>query len=126
MCTDEQNLKGNQFPLTPEHKLNLYAQFNWRWGALEAQYMLNYMYVGEQSMSPFNLDAYDRVDAWDRWDSSLGVRWDTWTLTAWVRNIRDERNWIFRERPSTTNHNLGPGSQLTAPRTYGLRLEYQL
>ncbi|AQA19543.1 hypothetical protein BST95_16180 [Halioglobus japonicus] len=126
LCTDEQNLEGNTFPLTPEHKLNLYALLNWTWNDIDMQYMLNYMYVGEQYMSPFNLDEYDLVDAWDRWDTQLGLSWDTWTITAWVRNLRDERNWVFRERPGTVSRNLGVSSELTPPRTYGLRLEYQL
>ena len=126
LCTEEQDLEGNSFPLTPDHKLSLWtsAQWDWDWASMAAS--ISYSYVGEQYMSPFNRDDYDLVDSWDRWDAQLSASRGPWSVTAYVKNIADERNWIFRERPTTTSHNYGPGTQLSAPRTWGLRLTHQL
>ncbi|MEH6586677.1 MAG: TonB-dependent receptor [Halioglobus sp.] len=126
LCTQAQDLEGNSFPLTPEHKISLWAsaQWDWRWAQMSAS--VSYMYVGDQYMSPFNVEQYDKVDAWDRWDGQLSADRGPWSITAFVKNIADERNWIFRERPSSVTHNYGPGTQLSAPRTWGLRLSHNL
>jgi iron complex outermembrane recepter protein len=126
LCTEEQDLDGNQFPLTPEHKLSVWASALWEWQWAQMGASLSYMYVGDQYMSPFNVDQYDKVDAWDRWDAQLSAAYGPWSLTAFVKNIADERNWIFRERPSTVTQNYGAGTQLSAPRTWGLRLSHEL
>ena len=126
LCTDEQDLEGNQFPLTPEHKLSLFALSTWQWDWVEMSAMLNYMYVGDQFMSPFNRDDYDRVEDWDRWDAQISASYDTWSITAFIKNIEDERNWIFRERPNPVIRNYSSTTQLSAHRTYGLRLAYNL
>lgn len=126
LCTTVQDLEGNSFPLTPRHKLNLFVTLNWPVGDVAMDWTVNYSYVDEHYLSPFNLDAFDRVDSRDRWDSRLGANWGVWRLTAFVDNIADERNWVFRQRPSTVSHNYGSSAQLTRPRTYGLRLEYTL
>ena len=126
LCTEEQDLKGNSFPLTPEHKLSLWASARWDWDWASMLATVSYSYVGEQYMSPFNVEAYDKIDAWDRWDAQLGGSYGPWSLSAFVKNLSDERNWIFRERPSTVTQSYGVGTQLSEPRTYGLRLSYQL
>jgi iron complex outermembrane receptor protein len=126
LCTEKQNLEGNSFPLTPEHKFSLWASARWEWQWAQMSASVSYMYVGDQYMSPFNLDEYDKVKAWDRWDSQLSASYGPWSMTAFVKNIADERNWIFRERPSSVTHNYGPGTQLSAPRTWGLRLSHEL
>ncbi|MBT7721059.1 MAG: TonB-dependent receptor [Halieaceae bacterium] len=126
LCTEKQNLEGNSFPLTPEHKFSLWASAQWQWQWAQMSASVSYMYVGDQYMSPFNLDEYDKVKAWDRWDSQLSASYGPWSMTAFVKNIADERNWIFRERPSSVTHNYGPGTQLSAPRTWGLRLSHEL
>jgi iron complex outermembrane receptor protein len=87
---------------------------------------VSYSYVGDQYMSPFNVDEYDKVDAWDRWDAQLSAARGPWKVAAFVKNIADERNWIFRERPSSVTQNYGAGTQLSAPRTWGLRLSHEL
>ncbi|MEP4146548.1 MAG: TonB-dependent receptor [Halioglobus sp.] len=126
LCTEEQDLKGNSFPLTPKHKVSLWANAQWEWEWAKMSASISYMYVGEQYMSPFNVEELDKVDAWDRWDSQLSVTYGPWSATAFVKNIADERNWIFRERPSSVTRNYGPGTQLSAPRTWGLRLSHSL
>jgi iron complex outermembrane receptor protein len=128
LCTDAQDLKGRRIPLTPDHKLNLYATLLWQMGQLNLSFTANYMYVGEQYMSPFNADKYDLVDAWSRWDAQLSVvpAGAHWTVTAFVKNIGDDREVVIRPRPSTVHRNHAAGTQLTEPRTYGVRIVYEL
>jgi iron complex outermembrane receptor protein len=127
LCTDAQNLRGNTVPLTPDHKFNLFASLGWQLGKLDMSLTANYMYVGKQYMSSFNVDEYDLIDAWDRWDAlyTVSPRGSYWSLTAFVKNINDDREVVFRPRPSTVHHNHTPAVQVTEPRSYGLRFVYE-
>ena len=125
----------HQFRLTPEHKFSLNTIVAWNMLDLEWQGTLSYMYTGEQYMSEFNLDDYtfgdvtyeslDYVDSWDRWDARLHVRpaAGAWSMTAFVKNLTDDREIISRGRPGSTSHVRGRG--LSDPRTYVLRLGYE-
>jgi iron complex outermembrane receptor protein len=124
LCTDPQDLSGNSFPLSPENKfsLNLIYEFEalnllWRTAG-------SYIYTDEQYTTPFNLEEFDVLDSWDRWDARVTVASleETWTVTAFVKNIGDDREITLRDRPSTVTD--ARVSSLTDPRTYGLRLTY--
>jgi iron complex outermembrane receptor protein len=124
LCQDDLNLKGNTLPLTPEHKLSITAAYNWQWQALYWTASSSYLYTGDQYMSAFNRDDYDLVGSWDRWDARLSIAptEGQWQLAAYVKNISDERSVVLRARPSTVTHNAT--AELTQPRIYGLRLDY--
>jgi outer membrane receptor protein involved in Fe transport len=84
----------------------------------------SYVYTGEQWMNPFNDPLYDKVGSWDRWDVRLnaapGDR--AWEVTAFIKNITDDRQIITLGRPSTVTQNAQ--TTLTDPRIYGLRFDY--
>ncbi|MCP4840407.1 MAG: hypothetical protein GY887_01620 [Halieaceae bacterium] len=46
----------------------------------------------------------------------------TWEVTAFIQNVADDREEIFRSRPSPVSGLAG--STLSDPRTYGLKLTY--
>jgi len=124
LCTDEQDLTGNEFPLTPKHKASLNATYFWDMVNLDWSATLSYMYNGEQWMGPFNNPAYDKVEDWDRWDASVSATTQdaVWDVTAFVKNIADNRDIISRDRPSTVTQNAVTG--LAAPQIYGVRVNY--
>jgi iron complex outermembrane receptor protein len=124
LCTQEQDLTGNEFPLTPKNKLSLNATYFWDMFELDWSATLSYMYNGEQWMDPFNNPIYDKVEDWDRWDASVSaITQDAvWEVTAFVKNIADNRDIISRGRPSTVTQNAVTG--LAAPQIYGVRLNY--
>jgi iron complex outermembrane receptor protein len=124
LCTDEQDLTGNEFPLTPKHKASLNATYFWNMAKLDWSATLSYMYNGEQWMDPFNNPEYDKVEDWDRWDASVSAMTQdaVWEVTAFVKNIADNRDIISRGRPSTVTQNAVTG--LAAPQIYGVRLNY--
>ena len=126
LCAEEQNLNGNEFSLTPDHKVSLNATVNWELLNLDWAATLSYMYTGDQYMNPFNREDLDFIDSWDRWDANLTLRPNDgkWSVMAWVKNINDDREIVARGRPSTVNHLAS--YTLTAPRTYGLRFAYNL
>ena len=84
----------------------------------------SYLFTDEQYTSLFNNESYDVLESYDRWDARLtaGSTDLTWEVTASVKNITDDREVFFKERPSTINNTTA--YDLTAPRTYGLRLTY--
>ena len=124
LCNQAQDLSGNEFPLAPDHKLSANLTYEWHMAALEWRAMVSYQYTGEQYMSAFNNELYDSVDGWDRWDTRLSVAPSSlnWELTAYVKNIGDDREVTLRDRPSTVSQL--SGTTLTEPRVYGLRFAY--
>ena len=124
LCQEDLNLAGNSFPLTPEHKLSFNATYNWQWQSLDWAVSGSYQYTSDQYMSAFNVDAYDSVDSWERWDARLSVASSEgrWQLAGYVKNLSDERTVVLRARPSTVTQNAT--SDLTEPRIYGVRLDY--
>jgi iron complex outermembrane receptor protein len=124
LCTDEQDLQGNEFPLTPVNKVSLNATYFWNMFELDWSVTGSYYYQGEQWMTPFNDPLYDKVGSWDRWDARMTAtdREKVWKVTAFVNNITDDREIVTLGRPSTVTQNAQTG--LTDPRIYGLRLDY--
>lgn len=94
------------------------ASFKW-------QALVSYQYTGEQYTSAFNNEDYDKLDSWGRWDARLTMasQSDTWELIAYVKNIDDERQVVFNNRPSSISH-LSEVT-LTDPRVYGVRMTYR-
>jgi iron complex outermembrane receptor protein len=124
LCTQTQDLSGNEFLLTPEHKAAASLLYFWQMASLDWQGVVSYQYIGEQFTSAFNNDSYDKLDAWGRWDARLSMssQEETWEVTAYVKNISDDREAVFNDRPSSVSHL--SGVTLTDPRTYGVRLTY--
>ncbi len=124
LCTDEQDLQGNEFVLTPKNKASLNATYFWQMFDLDWSATGTYAYTGKQWMSIFNDPQYDRVDSYDRWDARVNMAAldQQWEVTAFVKNIADDRNIISRGRPSTVTQNAG--SVLSDPRIYGLKVQY--
>ncbi|MCB1690372.1 MAG: TonB-dependent receptor [Halioglobus sp.] len=124
LCTDEQDLSGNEFALTPENKVSLNATYFWELFDLDWSITGSYSYQGEQWMTPFNNPLYDKVDSWDRWDARLTAATpeQEWEVTAFIKNITDDREIIMLGRPSTVTQNAQ--TTLTDPRIYGVKLQY--
>ncbi len=124
LCNGTQDLSGNEFPLSPEHKVSAYLSYGWNMASLDWSTSVSYVYTSEQQLTAFNYDRYDTLDSWDRWDARLNVVSPdlTWEASLWVQNIADDRNEINRPRPSPVSGLAA--SSLSAPRTYGLKLTY--
>ena len=124
LCTETQDLSGNNFPLTPETTFSANLIYDWEMLSLNWSATASYLYTDEQYTSLFNNKNYDVIDSYDRWDARLSARTTdlAWEVTAYVKNITDDREVFFKERPSTINDTTG--YELTDPRTYGLRLTY--
>lgn len=124
LCTDELDLSGNEFALTPENKVSLNATYFWQMLDLDWSVTGSYFYTGNQWMTPFNNSQYDKVGSWDRWDARLiaAALDQQWEVTAFVKNITDDREIVNRGRPSTVTQNAV--TTLTDPRIYGVKLQY--
>jgi hypothetical protein len=124
LCNGTQDLSGNEFPLSPEHKASAHLAYSWDLAGLDWNSSVSYVYTSEQQLTAFNNDTYDTLDDFDRWDARLTVASPelTWEATLWVQNISDDRNEINRPRPSPVSGLAA--SSLSDPRTYGLKLTY--
>lgn len=121
-----EDLKGNEFPLAPRRKASLNLTYDWEMFDLEWRATGSYLYTGEQYMSAFNNDTYDKVGSWDRTDARLSVSAPerSWEFTAFIKNIGNDREVVYQERPSTVTRT---GAQdLTEPRVYGIKVAYNL
>ncbi len=123
LCTEEQDLSGNSFTLSPELGFSANLIYDWEMMSLNWMASASYMYTDEQYTQPFN-SKIDKLDSWDRWDARLtaGSTDLTWEVTAYVKNITDDREVILKDQVSTTQH--VAEYDLTEPRTYGIRLTY--
>jgi iron complex outermembrane receptor protein len=124
LCTEPQDLDGNEFLLSPEHKASANLTYMWQLFDLDWRATTSYQYVGDQWMTAFNNSDYDKMDAYGQWDVLLSVlsEEDAWEITAYVKNVSDDRETIFHPRPSTVS--TLSESTLTNPRMYGVKLTY--
>jgi iron complex outermembrane receptor protein len=124
LCTQEQDLSGNEFLLSPEHKASANLTYMWELVDLDWRATVSYQYVGEQYTNAFNNDDYDKLDAYGQWDARLSVlsQEEIWEVTAYVKNIGDDRDSVYNERPSTVT--TLQSQALTNPRMYGVKLTY--
>ena len=124
LCTEDQNLEGNQFPLMPEHKASANLSYLWNMFDLDWNATVSYFYTGDSWSTPFNNPDYDEVESFDTWDARMmaATADGTWQVTAFVRNIEDDREITTVGRPSTVTQN--SGATLLAPRMYGVSVDY--
>jgi outer membrane receptor protein involved in Fe transport len=96
----------------------------WELVDLDWRATVSYQYVGEQYTNAFNNDDYDKLDAYGQWDARLSVlsQEEIWEVTAYVKNIGDDRDSVYNERPSTVT--TLQSQALTNPRMYGVKLTY--
>lgn len=124
LCTDPQDLAGNQFPTMPEHKVSANVTFLWKIAELDWTFTTSYLYTDESWADAFNNPELDRIDSFDEWNLRLAVS-DAdrvWRAEAFVRNLEDDREVVGRGRPSTVTGNAGV--DLQNPRVMGVNLEY--
>ena len=124
LCTTAQDLSGNEFPLSPEHKASANLTYSWELLSLDWSTTLSYQYTGEQQLTAYNNNQYDTLDDYDSWNAflNLGSQDMTWEVQAFVYNISDDRQEIYRNRPSPVSGLAA--SSLTDPRTYGVKMTY--
>jgi iron complex outermembrane receptor protein len=124
LCTDEQDLSGNEFLLSPQYKASANLVYQWELIDFDWSAMVSYQYVGEQYTNAFNNDEYDKLKAYGQWDARLNIFSpdNIWEATAYVKNISDDRESIYNERPSTVS--TLQSQALTSPRMYGIKLTY--
>ncbi|MEM1114079.1 MAG: TonB-dependent receptor [Pseudomonadota bacterium] len=125
LCTEAQDLSGNQFPLMPRHQGALNLMYSAGVAGFETSLAVSYLYTAGQYMSAFNREDLDRVDSRDRWDArwTLASAGGSWAMTAFVKNINDDRDIVYLRRPLASTQLAT--ADVTAPRTYGLRLDYR-
>jgi len=139
-----QNLAGQQMPNAPKNKVALNANYTWDFangGSLIAS--ASYLWRDAQYGSIFNR-AYTRSPSWDQVDARLTWRapGDKLTVILWGKNLLDELGYeggpgAARRAGSNYNNPLLGQAQtnfvegiassypLTAPRTFGLELQYK-
>lgn len=124
LCTEDQDLAGNQFPLMPEHKVSANVTYSWDMFDLAWSATTSYFYTGDSWATAFNNPDYDELESFDTWDARLSAVTsdDKWQFTAFVRNIEDDREVAGIARPSTVTQN----AQYTViePRIYGVSVDY--
>jgi len=123
--------KGARIPETPRWNYSLDAGYDWslgnRWTASLGS---SYRHVGDrpsdftlngltgQPAPRFNLGSYDVVDL------RAGLGWNGWSITAYVKNVGDERG-ILAISPLTPDPRLSPyTASVLQPRTFGVDLAY--
>lgn len=119
------DLAGNQLNLSPKNKFSLsILKYFPLEDSGEISVMLGYSAIGDQYGRAFNRDDWDKIDSYDRTDAR--INWlspdGSWSVTAWVKNISDDRNFLTAGAPSTEAQ--VRTNEISDPRFYGLKVEY--
>jgi iron complex outermembrane recepter protein len=113
--------RGNRTPGTQKSTLSTGAQYEFPVGALTGRIRADYSRWGKRYLFADNIDVRDPVNMLDL-RVSLGG--DSWTVTAWGRNVLDEFYWqeFGSVRFGAPGVDLGSPGQ---PDTYGLEFRYE-
>jgi len=125
---------GTELPVTPEFKANLTGRYEFTVGGLESFLQLSGVYQSEVFNDLRNEGENERLligtsDAFFTADFSAGIDMPTWSLSAYVDNLTDERGETARYAECATNICADPtptgGAGVYAipirPRTFGIR-----
>ncbi len=111
---EDPSVIGNQAPLVSEDTWNLGAQWRQPIGSsLHLAVRADYVHTGETWWEPYNLTSRDPIDIVDL---RVGLEADKWAVTAWSKNLTDEKY----------NAEFSPGGFLfrALPLRYGLEFTY--
>lgn len=107
---------GNQLPLVSRYTLNLGMQYAPDIGdtGLRGLFRVDYRLIGPTWWEPFNVTERDPVNLVD---ARIGIEGEAWSLTAWAKNLFDERY----------NTEFSPGGFVyrALPARYGLDFRYR-
>ncbi len=105
---------GNEAPLVTKDTINLGAQFTQPIGAgLALTLRGDFQRIGRTWWEPYNTTSRNPVSLLD---TRVGVRADSWSVTAWAKNLTNKKY----------NAEFSPGNFLfrALPRRYGLEFDY--
>jgi iron complex outermembrane recepter protein len=112
---EDPSVIGNQAPLVSDWTYNLGAQLDQPIGGnLKLALRVDYQHIGETWWEPYNTTSRDPVDLVDL---RLGLEGDKWAVTAWSKNLTDEKY----------NAEFSPGGFLfrALPLRYGVEFSYE-
>jgi iron complex outermembrane receptor protein len=112
---EDPSVKGNKPPLAPDVTYNLGAQWKQPVGNnLSLALRADYQHIGRTYWEPYNTTSRDPINLVDL---RLGLEGEKWAVTAWSKNLTDEKY----------NAEFSPGGFLfrALPRRYGVEFSYQ-
>ncbi|HEV8442791.1 MAG TPA: TonB-dependent receptor [Steroidobacteraceae bacterium] len=105
---------GNEAPLVSRYTANVGAQWKQPVGGnLNLAVRVDYQRIGETWWEPYNVTSRDPIDLVDL---RIGLEGEKWAVTAWSKNLNDEKY----------NAEFSPGGFLfrALPQRYGLEFSY--
>jgi iron complex outermembrane recepter protein len=111
---EDMSVVGNEAPLVTDNTLNLSAQYVQPLdGGLGLSLRADFQQLGRTWWEPYNVTSRDPVSLLD---ARIGLGNDTWNITAWGKNLTDEKY----------NQEFSPGGFLfkALPRRYGVEFNY--
>jgi len=112
---EDPSVVGNQAPLVSRSTFNLGIQYHQPVGnGMTALARVDYQQIGRTWWEPYNVTSRDPVNLVD---ARLGLDAGKWAVTAWSKNLTDEKY----------NTEFSPGGFLwkALPRRYGLDFNYR-
>jgi iron complex outermembrane receptor protein len=115
---------GSELPNSPDLTFNAQARYFWPLtNALQAEVLLAVNYQDDVTFDIVRDPPEAREDGYWLADASIGIgaQDERWKVTAWVRNLADERY-----RTQVLFSSVGFGESWGPPRTYGLGVTFKL
>ncbi len=120
------SFKGNYLSYAPKVKVFAGAQYvQPLGGAGDLTANLDYSYQSKMYSDPRNRDTVDLIPSYDLWNARVTYTTasDRWNVSAWVRNLTDEKYIVNHNVASLTNIDRVVWG---APRLYGISFTYNL
>jgi iron complex outermembrane receptor protein len=111
---EDPSVIGNQAPLVSKDTYNLGAQYRQPLGSdMHLAFRADYMHTGQTWWEPYNVTSRDPIDLLDL---RIGLESEKWSVTAWSKNLTDEKY----------NAEFSPGGFLfrALPLRYGVDFSY--
>jgi iron complex outermembrane receptor protein len=115
---------GSELPNSPDLTFNTQVRYHWPLtDALQAEVLLAANYQDDVTFDIVRSPPEAKEEGYWLADASVGIGApdDRWKVTAWVRNLADERY-----RTQVLFSSVGFGESWGAPRTYGLGVKFKL
>lgn len=113
--------EGNRTPKNQKYSLNIGTQYVQEFGGVTGRLRVDYEHRGRKYWHPDNANS---MDPFGMINARLSFEWDSFTLTAWGKNIGDTSFWQDYNAALFSGA-FGDIGFLNAGRTYGVDIEYR-
>jgi iron complex outermembrane receptor protein len=114
----QQQLAGNPLPQSPKYRIRIAPTYRWSVGSGQVTLSGDATWIGRIYFTPFKA-RYASAPPSVELNANLRYALDDWTFGAYIRNIADDRKFVYAQGGSAL-FGYGALGSVNAPRTFGV------